>query len=231
MRGKGYKTFFNSSARDFERAKAKHELAIERLCENDTVAAEQLLRDALVCDSSYGPAHNTLGKVYYDQRKFYLAAWEFEHAQKLMPERAEPSNNLGLVFEATGDYDSAIQYYETAWSQEPDNAHFLGNMLRARVRRGDQSFEMADLLRNLIKIDDRTEWVDWARGLLELKKVESVYGHYEEIFEETPVYEQQEDPGQEEAPAESGKFVPSGNGDFMPLDVEKSKGNQAVPNQ
>jgi hypothetical protein len=38
-----------------------------------------------------GPAHNNLGIVYYRQKKYYLAAWEFQYAAKLMaysPSRA-----------------------------------------------------------------------------------------------------------------------------------------------
>ena len=155
--GNGYKTFFNSGSKDFNRARAKHELAIERICEDDVCEAEQLLRDALVCDPSFGPAHNTLGKLYFDQRKFYLAAWEFEHAQQLMPERAEPANNLGLVFEAVGNYESAIEYFEAAHAQETDNAQFLGNLLRSRLRQGAQPIELADGLRELIRIDNRPE--------------------------------------------------------------------------
>lgn len=166
----GYKTYFESNSKDFERAKFKHELAIEALCENDECAAEQLLREALICDSSFGPAHNTLGKLYYDQRKFYLAAWEFEQALQQMPERLEPANNLGLVFEAVGKYDEAIQQFELAWNQEPGNAQFLGNLLRARIRNGESATELEGLLHQLIEIDDRTEWVDWAKGQLVLKQ-------------------------------------------------------------
>ncbi len=189
----GYKSYFESTSKDFERAKRKHELAIERLCENDECLAEQLLREALICDSSFGPAHNTLGKLYFDQRKYYLAAWEFEQASQIMPERLEPINNLGLVFEAVGKYDEAIEQFEIAWGQQPDNAHFLGNLLRVRIRNEHPIEELEGLLRQLIEIDDRTEWVDWARGQLTLNRNttsdDPVYqqpSHRSNLFEELP---------------------------------------------
>jgi hypothetical protein len=31
-----------------------------------------------------GPAHNNLGIVYYRRKKYYLAAWEFQYAARLM---------------------------------------------------------------------------------------------------------------------------------------------------
>lgn len=167
---------FDRSLRDFQRAEAKHELAIERMCDGDYCEAEQLLRDSLICDSSFGPAHNTLGKLYFDQGKYYLAAWEFEYAQKFLPERPEPLNNLGLVFEAVGNYDKAIEYFNAAWSVEHDNAEFLGNLVRARIRNGDTSSELRGLLQQLISIDDRETWVDWAREQIILNRVdEPVY--------------------------------------------------------
>lgn len=147
-----------------------HEEAIELLNWGAYDAAEQKLQNALVADVNYGPAHNTLGKLYYDQQKFYLASWEFEHAAKAMPNRAEPHNNLGLVYESVEKQDLAIDAYEVAVSLAPQNSNYLGNLIRAKVRRGDRSQELASQLREFIHLDDRYEWTEWAR--LELIKQE-----------------------------------------------------------
>ena len=98
--------------------------------------AEQCLHQSLLADVSFGPAHNTLGKLYFDQKKFYLAAWEFEYAMKTMPNRAEPVNNLGLVYEMVEQTDEAVVHYQKAVDLEPGNPQYVGNLIRARIRRG-----------------------------------------------------------------------------------------------
>ena len=128
--------------------------------------AEQCLQKALLADISYGPAHNALGKVYYGQKKYYLAAWEFEHAAKTLPSRAEPLNNLGLVYEAVDKFDEAIGYYQEAVSLKPESSEYLGNLLRVRVRNGESVASMRPELESLLLIEDRLDWCDWARKLL-----------------------------------------------------------------
>jgi Tfp pilus assembly protein PilF len=125
--------------------------------------AEKRLRQAIEADIMFGPAHNNLGKVHYHQQRYYEAAWEFEYAAKLMPHRPEPRNNLGLVFEAVGRTDSAVEAYTRALELEPENPQLLGNLARARVRRGDRDESMRQLLSKLILNDTRSEWVQWAR--------------------------------------------------------------------
>src|SRR4029453_19576722 len=110
---------------------------------------EAELKSALAADVMCGPAHNNLGKVYYHQHKLYLAAWEFQYAMKLMPNVPEPRNNLGLVFESAGKLDDAVASYDEARGLEPDNVQFIGNLARARVRRGDDDAGVRDLLRQL----------------------------------------------------------------------------------
>ena len=132
--------------------------------------AEHYLQKALLADVSYGPAHNALGKVYFAQKKYYLAAWEFEHAAKTLPSRAEPVNNLGLVFEAVDQYDKAILHYQEAVSLAPDSSEYLANLLRARTRNGESVSTMRTELESLLLIEDRIDWCDWARKLLALDR-------------------------------------------------------------
>lgn len=120
------------------------------------------MQKSLLADVTYGPAHNNLGKIYYGQRNFYLAAWEFEYANKLMPHRAECQNNLGLVYEAVGKLDEAIDSYSIAYAADPKNPVVIGNLARARVRRGDDDPVVAQLLADLKLYDSRPEWVAWA---------------------------------------------------------------------
>lgn len=130
---------------------------LERLAQ-----AERHFRDALQADIMYGPAHNNLGRIYYLQERYYEAAWEFQYAAQLMPHRPIPRNNLGLVFEATGQLDKAEEHYALALASEPDNPEFLSNLARAKVRRGERSEELLELLQQIIVKDSRPEWRRWA---------------------------------------------------------------------
>ena len=125
--------------------------------------ARDALEKALEADVMFGPAHNNLGKVYYHQGRLYHAAWAFEYAMHLMPDRPEPRGNLGLVFEAAGKLDKARAQYADARELAPDNPEYIGNLARTRLRQGERSNELRDLLAELIMKDHRPEWIEWAR--------------------------------------------------------------------
>ncbi len=80
-----------------------------------------------------------------------------------MPFQPEPRNNLGLVFEKAGKITSAAEAYEKARQLEPDNAEYLGNLARAKVRRGDRDIETKKILEELVMKDSRPQWSQWAR--------------------------------------------------------------------
>jgi tetratricopeptide (TPR) repeat protein len=129
--------------------------------------AERHLQDALIADVRYGPAHNTLGTLYFSQHKLYLAAWEFEYAASLMPGRPEPFNNLGLVYEEAGRLGQAIESYEAAYAAAPSNAEYIGNLARALLKQGTPHDEVEHLLSELRMHDSRPDWLEWADDLLE----------------------------------------------------------------
>ena len=161
-----YKTVVEPPRRDSNSAHDKNERALVLMEKENYSDAETVLKQALEDDVAYGPAHNTLGLLYYTRHQWYLAAWEFQYAVKLMPDNAGVRNNLGLVFEASGKLDQAVTAYEKAKTMEPDNAQFLGNLTRARVRRGDTGPEIRELLTTLIALDTRPQWIQWAKGKL-----------------------------------------------------------------
>lgn len=132
--------------------------------------AEELLNQALVADVTYGPAHNSLGMVYFLQEKHYLAAWEFEYAAKLMPSLAEPYNNLGLVYEQVGKYEDAISYYSMALSRDVNDPKVLGNLVRARLISGDKSGDLKTIVSDLALSHPDPVWQKWARDQVELGK-------------------------------------------------------------
>lgn len=168
-----YKTVVESPNRDRLSAETKYERAMEAYEKGHLDRAERLLQEALADDVTYGPAHNALGKLYFDQQKYYLAAWEFQYVINLMPERPEPHNNLGLVMEAVGKLDEAILSYSTALDLEPDNPVYVGNCVRAYHRNGNRDQYVRLLLEQLIFLDTRPDWVEWAHERLALDKFEA----------------------------------------------------------
>ena len=179
---KHYQTVAADPNRDTEAASQNHEKAlkiIERAsvegnyqcaCVAKTLCnvhkAEQLLHDALVADVRFGPAHNTLGLLYYHQRRLYLAAWEFQFASDLMPSRAEPLNNLGMVYEEARQLGPALDLYAMAVEIEPGNPVYLGNLARAHLRSGNDVEAIRGVLHQLLVQDTRPEWIGWAEDLL-----------------------------------------------------------------
>lgn len=131
--------------------------------------AEIELRKALDADLFFGPAHNNMGIVYYNTKRYYEAAWEFEYAMKLMPGKAEPRNNLGMVFEAALKLNDAAEWYEKALAIEPEAVHIKANLARVYLKDNRHDPRTRDLLETIVAEDARPEWTQWARDQLSLK--------------------------------------------------------------
>jgi len=209
-----YQTVSASGRHDTVTAKKNHAQALVLLEENvDLPKVEQLLNDALVADVTYGPAHNSLGTLYYRQKKLYLAAWEFEYAAKLMPDLAQPYNNLGLVYERVGKYEDAITYYSMALSLEPKNPELIGNLVRTRMLDGDRSADLKPLLSDLALNHTRPRWQNWARDQAELTNFEEEsdglsgdWGISDKAPERLPAPDLQSDAEPIEVPTESPRL-------------------------
>tara|TARA_R110002111_G_scaffold14005_4_gene38700 strand:+ start:133 stop:753 length:621 start_codon:yes stop_codon:yes gene_type:complete len=163
-----YQTVAPGVSGNTEKARELNTRAMALILDGQYDEAEELLKDALTADVTFGPAHNNLGRVYYAKNQFYTAAWEFEYAAKLLPHHAEPRNNLGLVFEAVGDYDEAVGHYEEALLIEPNNSELIGNLARTRLNRGDRDPEVRRLLKELMLRDTRPRWTEWAQDKLRM---------------------------------------------------------------
>jgi tetratricopeptide (TPR) repeat protein len=164
-----YETIEGNPHRDAQLAIRKNEHALRRMEHEDFAKAEELLQESLVADVTFAPAHNNLGHLYFLQQKYYLAAWEFEYAAKLMPTSGEPLNNLGLIYERIGRFDEAAQRYEAAIAINPESQEFASNLARLQVRRKDVTPETAQSLHEVLFKDDRPDWKDWAGEQLNTK--------------------------------------------------------------
>lgn len=160
-------------ARDTDKARRLNAHAASLLRAGNYSQAADSLAAALQADPLFAPAHNNLGKVHFHQGRFYEAADEFQQASKLMPNRPEPLSNLGLVMESVAHalgpdarpakLDEAIAAYDRALALAPNSPALMGNLVRARLRRGLRDQRTQTLLQRLLTIDTRPDWLSWAR--------------------------------------------------------------------
>ncbi len=161
-----YETIAIDPRRNTQAAQQQNAKAVLLIKEGKLEEAEKELKAALAADMFFGPAHNNLGTIYNRQKKFYLAAWEFQYAIKLMPNRAEAKNNLAEVFEAVGKLDEAAKWYEAALEIEPDTPEIIANTARVYVRANRTDTRTRELLHEVVLKDQRPQWVTWAREQL-----------------------------------------------------------------
>jgi len=161
-----YRTISVEPGRDTDAAIRANEQGLKHVEAGDLDAAKRAFERALAADVKFGPAHNNLGKVFFQQDELYKAAWEFEYARKLLPKHPEPHNNLGLVHEQAGELGRAIEHYREAVDLAPENLVYVGNLARALIKSGDHSAETRRLLERIIAQDSRVDWVAWAREQL-----------------------------------------------------------------
>ena len=163
-----YRTVSEMPNRDTATARKHNAAAVKLLKDDKPDDAQARLESALAADLLFGPAHNNLGTVYFRQKKYYLAAWEFQYAAKLMPNHAEPRNNLGLVFEAVSRFDDAAKWYDEALALEPESTQIAGNLARVHIRANRADEQTRELLAKIVMKDSRPAWTAWARQQLSL---------------------------------------------------------------
>ncbi len=151
---------------DSARARTENDAAVALMDRDKLPDAMAALRRAITADPGFGPAHNNLGIVALRQSQPMVAATAFERAADLMPRAPAPRDNLGLVFESAGRFDDAVRCYDAAAALSPGDAEYAGNAARARVRRGDQTDELRQMLERIATTDPRPDWAAWARQTL-----------------------------------------------------------------
>jgi tetratricopeptide (TPR) repeat protein len=130
-------------------------------CGNTELASNKFLA-AVDADMAYGPAHNNLGLMHYEQGNLYQAVLAFEQAMEFMEQDPTVLYNLALTLEAAGKVNEALDLYMQAAEMDPVNPNFLGNLVRLRIRMGDHDPSLVAQLQDLILIETRPEWRSWA---------------------------------------------------------------------
>jgi Tfp pilus assembly protein PilF len=149
-------------------------LAVEagRLLESDPSAAESLLRKAIALDPHCGIAYNNLGTLQLDGRvsatgpDLYGAAESFQTAARLLPGRADPRVNLGLVTERAGRFDDALAAYASAVESAPSHIGAVQALTSLEIRYGKSTAQTTDRLKTIAVQGTDSTWRSWARDQL-----------------------------------------------------------------
>lgn len=89
----------------------------------------------VACGGGYGRPDSAISQLAFgvDMAKRSLwseALFRFHQAERLDPDNPRVSNNLAVAYEATGDYARALEYYQKALKQDPNNRDLRANYAR-----------------------------------------------------------------------------------------------------
>jgi hypothetical protein len=89
----------------------------------------------VACGGGYGRPDSAQSQLAFgvDMAKRSLwseALFRFHQAERLDPNNPRVLNNLAVAYEAVGDYQKALEYYQTALKQSPDNRDLRANYSR-----------------------------------------------------------------------------------------------------
>jgi Tfp pilus assembly protein PilF len=155
-----------TAGNEVDRNPTKADQLNTKACEmlgKDPVAAETLLREALVADLYHGPAHNNLGTLLLREGRLYEAAAEFEWAKRLLPGHPDPRLNLALTLEKAGRTDEALATYRTALEVYPEHVQSMEALARLQIRAGRTDSDTAHLLSEVAMRGETEKWREWAR--------------------------------------------------------------------
>lgn len=142
------------------------------LLETDPAQAEQLLQQALTLDPYCGTAHNNLGTIALQglpPRKgpdLYSAAESFQTASKLLPGRADPRMNLGLVMERAGRLQDALEAYRSAIEASPGHIPSMQALTSLEVRLDKTNDQTRAHLQTIALQGTDETWRNWAKNRL-----------------------------------------------------------------
>jgi len=107
------------------------------------------------------------GRIDYDEQRFKAAALEFEKAAALDPGFMKAYDNLGLTYEALGDFDRAIRNYRQATDfnrrQASPSPWPLLNLGALLIRTGEYQ-RAEDALRESLRCDSRFPMAHYQLG-------------------------------------------------------------------
>ena len=168
LRDSGCDEILSIGSDGVEQSRSQHLKGVRLFDHGKFQAAAEAFERAISLEYENGSAHNNLGLVYYQQRKLSDAAREFETAAQFLPDDATPWNNLGMTLEAAGRGLESVEYYQHAYELAPEKPLYLGNLVRTRIRLGENDESVIEQLKELLFIETRPDWVKWINDQLVL---------------------------------------------------------------
>jgi tetratricopeptide (TPR) repeat protein len=147
-------------------ARRHNALGIKWMNHGKLSKAETHFQKAIELSPRYAAPRNNLGNLLFARQELYLAAWQFERAAELDVYASEPLVNLGLVYEQARQLQRAEECYRRAIEISPYSPVIVGNLARILVRLDGDPAEIRPLLEQLLLIDTRPDWLDWADRLM-----------------------------------------------------------------
>ena len=125
-------------------AKARNQLGIWHLRNNEKAKAEDTFKAAIAADSQFVEAKNNLGVLYTCTGKDLNAIELFRAAIQGRPDYVPAHVNLGLVLAGEGKYAEAEKEIRNVLRSSPKNlnAYNALGMIAAKLGRGDEAIEI-----------------------------------------------------------------------------------------
>lgn len=161
------------------------------LLENgDTIRGVRNFQKAIDVDQDYFDAHLQLGMLYAD-KKNKLAIDYFNNALNIDPNSREVKYYLAMFYQESGDYDMAIQIYNSVLDKEPDFYFAIYNIGYINLVYLKDFNQAIDYFTKAIDLDPEYADAYYNRGFAYelLKDVENSRKDYKKALELIPNYE------------------------------------------
>ncbi|MGE3536530.1 MAG: tetratricopeptide repeat protein [Candidatus Tectimicrobiota bacterium] len=143
---------------------ARGQLLVQRALEaqnsGELKRAATLLEQAVKLDPTAKAAYNSLGNVYFQQKRFQQAVQVYHKALALDPDYAKARNNLGSTYMQLAMYEQAIEELQRALRSADGASLAYYNLACVYARKGD-SVTAAEYLRQAILLEPQAR--TWAR--------------------------------------------------------------------
>lgn len=114
--------------------------------------AENLFLDVIRLNPKEVEAYEYLGELYTHKKEYEHAIESLQHALKLRPDEERIHCDLGAVYEAMGNIDKAMEYYQQCICIAPNNPRNLSLVLDCALEKKDR-FLAKETLRKLKEAD------------------------------------------------------------------------------
>jgi tetratricopeptide (TPR) repeat protein len=138
----------------------------------DPRRAEQVIRKAIEIDSGSPEGYTALAALYLVERRLDDARREFITVAKQQSRSIAPATMVGILSEALGDPEGAIQWYERALAIDPRAATAANNLAWLYAQKGEKLDQALDLAQTaaaelpaIPEVSDTLAWVYYKKDL------------------------------------------------------------------